>query len=391
MSDLYLLEPDYSPSWFPFADCRPVAELRAGAWLIRERWEAIGGGETRAIFGPQHLHGFVEDGVPPVMQAAALDGPVLIGRSAFAPSGESPKLPDQPAALVNEGETVGWWIPEGHRWDPVTPVTDAEEVAIDGLLLHGAFDLLTALEHLLKGDAADFTHEPGDELPEASIVIGDPSDVVLLGAHVEPGVVFDVRKGAVVVEQHSHVRSGTRLVGPVFVGPGCDVLGGDVEYCAFGPRCKVRGEIQSSVMLGYANKGHDGFVGHSVIGRWVNLGAGTTTSNLKNTYGHIRLLVGSDPIETERQFVGTLFGDHAKVAIGTFLDTGSVVGAGANVFGPSRPPKYTPPMAWGFDGKRMSRDGFLAVAARVMPRRMVEVTDDIQASLEHLYRHAASR
>ncbi len=391
MSDLYLLEPDSSPFWYPFSDCRPVSELRAGAWLIRERWEAIADGETRAIFGPQHLHGFVEDGVPAVVSAVPVDGPALIGLSAFAPSGESPELPDEPALLVNDGDTVGWWIPEGHRWDPSTPTADIEEVAISGILLHGAYDLITALELLLVADTADFTHEPGDELPEASIVIGDPGDVVLLGAHVEPGVVFDVRAGAVVIEQHTYVRSGTRLVGPVFVGPGCEVLGGDVVQCAFGPRCKVRGEIQSSVMLGYANKAHDGFVGHSVIGRWVNLGAGTTTSNLKNTYGHIRLDVGSDRIETERPLVGTLFGDHAKVAIGTFLDTGCVVGTGANVFGPNRPPKYIPPMAWGFDGKRMTRDGFLAVAARVMPRRQVDVTDEIKASLEHLYDHAASR
>jgi UDP-N-acetylglucosamine diphosphorylase/glucosamine-1-phosphate N-acetyltransferase len=391
MTDVYLLEPEPSTAWFPFLDSRPIAEMRAGVWLIRERWEAVARGETLAILGPAHLTGFVEDGVPQVIPVGPVDGPAVIGRSAFAPSGVPLELPNAPARLVNDGETVGWWVPAGGRWEPGTSVADQDEVGIDGVLLHGAYDLLTALEHLLPPDTADFTHEPGDELPEGSVLIGDPTDVVLLGAHVEPGVVFDVRAGAVVVEQHAYVRGGTRLEGPLYVGPGSEVLGGPLARCIIGPRCKVRGEMQATVMIGYANKAHDGFVGHSVIGRWVNIGAGSTTSNLKNTYGAIRLTIEGDRIETERQYLGTLFGDHAKVAIGTFFDTGSVVGVGANVFGPARPPKYVPPFAWGFDGERVSRDGFVAIAERVMTRRQVEVSGEVKAGLERLYDYATTR
>lgn len=386
MTDLYLLDPAPSPAWFPFADCRPISELRAGAWLIRERWEAIADGETRAVFGREHLWEYVEDGVPPVAAATAVDGPALIGYSAFAPAGVRPELPDTVARLVNDGVTVGWWVPEGERWEP-----DGEaeaELPIDGMVLHGAYDLITALEHLLVADAADFTHEPGDALPEGSVVIGDPTDVVILGAAVEPGVVFDVRGGAVVIEQHTHVRGGTRFEGPVYVGPGCEILGGFVKRCSIGPRCRVRGEIAGSVLLGYANKAHDGFVGHSVVGRWVNLGAGTTTSDLKNTYGAIRLDVAGERLETGLQNLGTLFGDHAKIAIGTLLETGTVVGAGANVFGVTRPPKYIRPFAWGVDRETMSRDGFLTVATRVMPRRQVGVTDGVRATLGRIYDQA---
>ncbi len=124
-----------------------------------------------------------------------------------------------------------------------------------------------------------------------------------------------------------------------------------------------------------------------MIGRWVNLGAGTTTSNLKNTYGAVALQVDAERIETGRQNVGTVFGDHAKTAIGTLFETGTAVGVGANVFGATRPPKYIPPFAWGTRGETMRRDGFLTVARRVMPRRQVEVTEAVQASLEHLYDH----
>jgi UDP-N-acetylglucosamine diphosphorylase/glucosamine-1-phosphate N-acetyltransferase len=386
MTDIYLVEPEPSPQWSPFQECRPIAEVRAGAWLVRERWEAIGGGETRAIFGPPHLHGFAEEGVPAVTAAERVAGPALIGVSAFAPSGERPELPSRPARLENDDETVGWWIPFGSHWEPGMAIADA--VTLDGLVLRGSYDFVTALEHLLVADTADFTHEAGDPLPDGSLVIGDPTDVVVLGAAIEPGVVFDVRAGAVVVEQHTHVRNGTRLEGPVYIGPGCEVLGGDVGRCSFGPRCKIRGEIHGSVMVGYANKVHEGYVGHSVIGRWANLGAGTTTSNLKNTYGPIRLTVRGERIETGLQFLGTLVGDHVKTAIGTFFDTGSVVGAGANVFGALRPPKYLPPFAWGPGDERMTRDGFMAVAERVMPRRQVTVTDDVRATLERIYDHA---
>jgi UDP-N-acetylglucosamine diphosphorylase/glucosamine-1-phosphate N-acetyltransferase len=387
MTDLYLLEPPLSIAWFPFQDCRPVAELRAGAWLIRERWEAVADAETRQLFGPTHLHGFVEDGVPEVTGGHAVRGPALIGRSDFAPAGVRPNLPAGPARLTHDGAVVGWSVPEGVEWRE-GPV-DWPGVEIDGLLLRGAFDLITALELLLAPDAADLTVESGDALPDGCVVIGEPSDVVLLGATVEPGVTFDVREGAVVVERRAYVKGGTRFEGPVYVGPGTEVHGGQIRASAIGPRCKVRGEISSSVFLGYANKVHDGFVGHSVVGRWTNLGAGTTTSNLKSTYGPVRLSVGADTIETERAYLGSLIGDHAKTAIGTLLQTGAVIGTGASLFCDHRAPKYVAPFAWGGDSAaRMQREGFLATAARVLERRKVPMTDDVRRMLERIYHHA---
>jgi hypothetical protein len=152
----------------------------------------------------------------------------------------------------------------------------------------------------------------------------------------------------------------------------------------------VRGEVTTSVFLGFSNKAHDGFVGHSVIGHWVNLGALTTTSNLKNTYGEVALEVSGTRLPTGRQFLGSLIGDHAKTAIGTMLATGTVIGAGANVFGEVRPPRYVPPFAWGAGGpERLTEDGFLKLAERVMPRREVAFTPERRASLAATYRRLA--
>jgi UDP-N-acetylglucosamine diphosphorylase/glucosamine-1-phosphate N-acetyltransferase len=291
--------------------------------------------------------------------------------------------------LLNDDVVVGWWVPDGHEW--TGDDTAGEAVPIDGLLLHGAYDLLTALEALLLPDAQDFHSQQGDAIPDGCTLLGDPEEVILLGAGVEPGVVFDVRRGPVVLEQHVYVRSGTRLEGPLYVGPGSELLGGPIGGSAVGPRCRIRGEVSTAVFLGYANKAHDGFVGHSILGRWTNLGAGTTTSNLKNTYGPIRLEPGAERVETGRQFLGSLVGDHVKTAIGTLLPTGAVIGAGANVFGRPNAPRYVPPFAWGLDGERMTEQGFLTVARRVMPRRQVEVTEPVAAMLAAMYRHAAAR
>lgn len=389
MTDLYLLDPAPGAEWFPFADSRPVSELRAGSWLIRERWEAVADAETRQVFVAPHLTRFVEDGVPAVAARHAVQGPAVIGCSHFAPAGVRPKFPAKPTRLIHDDATVGWWVPKGTEWSG--DHDDWSTLVLEGVALRGAFDLVTALEHLLAADVADLTAERGDRIPDGCTIIGDPGDVVLLGATVEPGVTFDVREGAVVVEQRAYVKGGTRLEGPVYVGAGTEVLGGQIRLASFGPRCRVRGEIASTVFLGYANKAHDGFVGHSVIGRWSNLGAGTITSNLKNTYGNVKLTVGSATLETERQLLGSLIGDHAKTAIGTLLSTGTVVGTGASVFTDVRPPKYIPPFAWGGPGEtRMQRDGFLRTAERVLARRQVTVTDEVRAMLEAIHDRAVA-
>jgi hypothetical protein len=163
-------------------------------------------------------------------------------------------------------------------------------------------------------------------------------------------------------------------------------MGGDITGCSIGDVCKVRGELSSSVVLGHSNKGHDGFVGHSYLGRWVNLGASTVTSNLKNTYGTVALWTPSGVRDTGMQFLGTMFGDHVKTGIGLRLTTGCVLGAGANVFD-QMPPKAVAPFSWG--GKppydTYQADKFVETAARAMARRHVELSDRARRHLMSVY------
>jgi UDP-N-acetylglucosamine diphosphorylase/glucosamine-1-phosphate N-acetyltransferase len=167
------------------------------------------------------------------------------------------------------------------------------------------------------------------------------------------------------------------------IGANAIVAGGRIAGSAVGEYSRVHGELSSSIFIGHANKAHDGFVGHSVIGRWANLGAGTITSNLKNSYGTVSVWTPSGVRPSGLQFAGSFIGDHAKTGIGTRLTTGSVVGAGANVFGDRMPPKFVPPFAWGDAAPfaEFELEKFLEVAERVMRRRDVPLGDGARRTL----------
>ncbi len=380
---LICLEPENPGiAWQPFTGARPIAELRAGAWRIRDRWAGVLGLEAVTIMG-DHVAEFADAGSAPVVPLGEVAGPVTIARSTFAPGEAELELDRHTHRLTSQGETVAWVVAEGDRWSG--PHDEGTAVEIEGLHLRGSWDLITALEHLLAADCAGALAGGVEPVPGGSLVLGDPGDVACFGAQVEPGVVFDVRNGVVVLEEGVVVRSGTRLEGPLFIGPGTQVVGGAVRHSAIGPHCRIHGELASSVFTGYANKSHDGFVGHSVVGQWVNLGAGTITSNLKNTYGEVRLDLPGERVPTGRTNLGTLFGDHVKTAIGTLLSTGTVLGTGANVVG-APVPRWVAPFAWGASGEDvLSADGFVKVARRVMPRRQVDVGPAEEASLRAIH------
>ncbi len=383
MKTLYLLEPENpGAAWAPFAGAAPLSELRAGAWRLRERWERALGARTKGIIAPHA--GVAQPGSPPHVDGNAITGPAWVVDVTYAP-----RLPmraiGEAHRLLHEGRAVAWRLDAGERWQG--PFDSGNGRVIEGIQLRGAADLVTALEDFLFTDTLAGLEGGSDAIPAHTIVLGNPGAIALRGAELEPGVVIDVRKGAVILDEGVTVRSGTRLEGPLWAHPHTWLLGGAMRHLSAGPHCRLHGEISTSVFSGHANKSHDGFVGHSVIGSWVNLGAGTITSNLKNTYGPIRLDVGTERIETKRTNLGALIGDHAKTAIGTLLSTGSIIGAGANLFGAPRAPRNVQPFAWGGDDDtRLRADAFVDVAKRVMPRRGVEVSTAIEASLRAMHR-----
>ncbi|MEM4641818.1 MAG: putative sugar nucleotidyl transferase [Candidatus Caldarchaeum sp.] len=150
---------------------------------------------------------------------------------------------------------------------------------------------------------------------------------------VENNVVLDDRKGPIVLDEGVFVEAFTKIVGPCYVGKSSRIFPNSyVASCCIGPVCRVGGETESSVFMGYSNKRHYGFLGHSVVGEWVNIAAGTTVSNMKNTYGNFRIIVEGRRVETGRQFLGSFFADHVKTGIGTMVSGGIKIGVASHVY-----------------------------------------------------------
>jgi UDP-N-acetylglucosamine diphosphorylase/glucosamine-1-phosphate N-acetyltransferase len=397
-ADVYLFDdPALHDVFLPFAHSRPLGELRYGAFLLRERWSAAVGRAVAGHLAAAHLADFSEPGAPPVVDRP---GEPHVGRlvflSTFVPRPGDPLPADasEPLRFLDEsGALVGLALPRRTAWPGWRAPEEWREVTLPGKRLAGVWDLVGDLTAVLAADLRALLAEHGEtSIPRGVTVLGEPALVVVGEASVEPQVVLDVRNGPIVLSPGVEVHAFTRLVGPLAVARDTRLLGGKITGSAIGPRCVVHGEVSASVFLGYANKAHDGFLGHSIVGRWVNLGADTVTSNLKNTYGPVRLTMRGARHETGLTFLGSLFGDHVKTAIGTMLPTGCVIGVGANLFGSRRPPAEVTPFSWGLDqhGPVLEVGRFVEIAERVLPRRDIVVDDAMRRYLAAVWGAATS-
>jgi UDP-N-acetylglucosamine diphosphorylase/glucosamine-1-phosphate N-acetyltransferase len=210
------------------------------------------------------------------------------------------------------------------------------------------------------------------DLPPGTWLLGDD---LWCGAGVTlaPGAVIDTRRGPVVLDRGCDIAPHTLLEGPLYLGAGCRVKAGARLYgeSSFGIGNRLAGEIGESTFGDFANKQHEGFIGHAVLGSWTNLGAMTTCSDLKNNYGAVRVDQGDGQVDTGERFVGLLAGDHVKTAIGTLFNTGTCVGFASNIFGGGMPPKFVPAFSWGGDAAApvYGVEQAVATAAVVMGRR----------------------
>lgn len=378
----------------PFALTRPISTLVAGIMPITARWEVLGA-ESAGFFGADHLSDFENGNFVSLGEPKA---GTIIANSRFAPA-LSAAFDEKDEIWTSGGHVVAVRLARGLRAADVRsgniPLDSLAKsggrmAELEGWWLNEVWDFLRHLPTIMSADLAHLARGANKKNgpPSHATVLGD-NPVMAEGATIEPHVVFDTTGGPIFIDRGAHIHAFTRIAGPCYIGADATILGGDILACSIGPVSKIRGEISGSVVLGYSNKGHEGFVGSSYLGQWVNLGAGTTTSNLKNTYGPVSLWTPTGVRPTGMQFLGTLFGDHVKTGIGTMLTTGTVLGAGANVFGTSMPPKAVAPFSWGerepYDVYQLEK--FLASAQKVMARRKVELTEKMKKQLEASFEH----
>ncbi len=248
----------------------------------------------------------------------------------------------------------------------------------------------------IDADLAMLTERAGWESPpDGTIIVGDRFPLIDRNATVHPSATFDCDSGLVIVDRDATIRPGAVLIGPCYVGPGATVLDRAIirPNTVVGPVCKVAGEVGGTIFQGYANKAHDGYLGDSWVGTWVNLGAGTTNSNLLNTYGNVKAQATPDGEREDsgEQFLGCVLGDHVKTAICTRIMTGAVAHTGAMFAASSPMSGCVRPFAWVTDAGEQTYDGekFVEVARSVMHRRGVNASDAYVRRLHELHEAAA--
>lgn len=236
------------------------------------------------------------------------------------------------------------------------------------------------IQHNGQALEQDYRQRRGNGVRTAGISVVGPSEGLLVedGARVDPFVVADTTKGPVIIDRGAVVRSFSILAGPCYIGTESWILGAKVNGSTIGPVCRVGGEVEESIIQGFSNKAHEGFLGHSYLGEWVNFGAGTQTSDLRNDYGPVSVVIGGRSVNTERTKVGSIVGDHTKTGLNTLLNTGSVIGPFCNLLASSSfCPKVVPSFCSFWHGRLQDRTDFrqlFTTAATVMGRRNREWT-----------------
>jgi len=261
------------------------------------------------------------------------------------------------------------------EWKQALPERDA-----DGWMMDYPWQLVEHNSAMLQCDLS-----PGGDGPRyyrpANLAVFGPSDRLRVdpSAQIEPFAVADTTRGPVVIDHHAVVQAFSRLEGPCYVGPHSWLLGAKVRGgTTIGPMCRVGGEVEASILHGYVNKYHDGFLGHSYVGEWVNLAAGMQVSDLRHDYCPIRMKMHGERVPTGMTKVGAFIGDHTKVGIGALLNTGSLIGAFCNVLPAGKLlPREIPSFCTVWDGRLAEQANLgelLATANDVMRRRGKELT-----------------
>jgi UDP-N-acetylglucosamine diphosphorylase/glucosamine-1-phosphate N-acetyltransferase len=389
-------------------------------FTMRERIEIMLGTKASLLITAPHLMGTAAELVSKPddftrlhldLRGLSSEVPILFLRSTLIPSRDLAGILQEcgPGTLLLAGGAIaGFIIPPLSGKVPldriVPPRRDVIEELSGGrvrdvdsssILLDGVWEIVRENGRLLSQDfemCAPAVPASGD-LPPGVFAREAGNVWIAEGALVHPHVFLDASAGPIYISEGARILPFTSLEGPAFVGRGSTLAGAFVRGgSSIGPMCRIGGEVDSSIFQGYANKAHGGFIGHSVLGEWVNLGAGTTNSDLKNTYGPVRITTHSEVYDTGMLKMGALIGDHVKTGIGTLIDTGAVFGTGANVFGGGIQPKLLPPFVWGGDARfeEYRLEAFMKTAETVMARRGISLTENHKQLIEKIHRSSSA-
>lgn len=389
---------------YPLTLTRPVFDLRCGIFSLKEKLLRRFPHKSVYLLCRKYLAEIVKNQHPDVaineLPNESTKYCLFINGRLFADSEFLNRLEMDELIYTHKGTIVAAllaadnrerFIDNKHNIVDFKEINDIETVEIEANLVNYPWDLINQNSKQIETDFADLS-EGGQSLgtvSEDAILLKSRNIRIGTKSFIKAGAVLDAEHGPIYIGENVTIMSNTVIEGPAFIGDNSIIKIGAKIYAgtSIGEWCKVGGEVEETIFHAFSNKQHDGFLGHSYLGQWVNLGADTNNSNLKNNYSSVRLFIDGEFIDSGSQLVGLFMGDHSKSGINTMFNTGTVVGAMSNIFGGGFPPKNIPSFAWG------GSDGFvehdlekaLETGRIVMARRGVEMTTDYEKMIRNIF------
>jgi len=399
--NLYVYEDEKATNFFPLTMTRAVFELRVGRTTMLEKLLDLAPGSRVHLLARDYLSAVLRSRHPDC-QVNTIDfgDDALFVNGRWLYMGEEVDLGDEYRG-VKDGETVFMRVRastlnrfKGLPYSELLPRLEAE-LSPENLkvrLAEWPWDLIFANPDAIRYDFRKLGKRGVEGRVKGGLeIVGEKEDIyVAPGAVIYPNVVVDVEEGPVIIDADARVYPFSYIQGPSSIGEKTYVMPGAKirEGVTAGPVVRVGGEVEESIIHGYSNKYHDGFLGHAYVGEWVNLGALTTNSDLKNDYSEVVVYINGKPVPTGSIKVGSIIGDHTKTGIGTLLNTGTVIGVMCNVLSTDLSPKYIPSFTWYHNGHLSKGSGLrrmLNTAEVAMSRRGAKLTEEEKALYEYLY------
>lgn len=367
----------------PFTFTRPVADIRVGILTIREKWEMFLDSTTTTV---------TEDYLSNKYPMVEMDDNIMINAS-YLPNLEMVEMVkslQENQAIFKDEDVIAFFSKDSQE-EVNFDNYDAIELNDDVIKIENTWDIFSKNGEAIQEDFNLITNgRVSKPIPSSNNVIAAENIFIEEGAKLE-FTTLNASNGPIYIGKNSEIMEGSLIRGPLALCEDSIIKLGAKIYgpTTIGPFCKVGGEVNNSVLFAYSNKGHDGFLGNSVLGEWCNLGADTNTSNLKNNYAEVRLWDYQTEgfARTGLQFCGLMMGDHSKCGINVMFNTGTVVGVSANIFGSGFPRNFVPSFSWGGSSgftTYLTKKAF-EVAEVVMSRRHVAFTNEDKAILEHVF------
>ncbi len=401
--DLCIYEDERAINFSPLSLTRPVFDLRCGLFTLGQKIIQRFPGYRVSYFLRDELLGVVKLERPQTqLNSAPREGGYFIN-SRFMPSKPLPGKLETSTTFICHDEIAGAFLApkdvrkiERNQDGTIKNICfqSLPQQEVDGTMNAFCWDLVHHNAREIERDF-NFAQRGGQILAKIypNVTLLEQENIHLgLGAKIYPGAVIDGESGPVYIADGAKVMSNAVIEGPAYIGKDSVVKIGAKIYggATIGDVCKVGGEIEGSIIHGHSNKQHEGFLGHAYLGEWVNLGADTNNSDLKNNYTPVSVYINGKMHNTGQKFVGLFMGDHAKSGINTMFNTGTVVGVMANVFGAGYSPKYIPSFSWGGIERTVlyTFNKARATAQRVMERRGAMMVPAQEALFKKIYENA---